>query len=102
MTQLHAISHRRPDLTALLRKQQDEPSYRSPARRAAFMMTQRIAAARIENPARTLAQAGRNSDWDDAGPDGPTDPVAGYTPRVTPNVPNWFKQGQGCTWGNSK
>ncbi len=44
MAHLHAITDRGADLTALLREQQGEPSYRNPARRAAFMMAQRIAA----------------------------------------------------------
>lgn len=44
MTHLHAITDRGADLTALLREQQGQPSYRNPARRTAFMMAQRIVA----------------------------------------------------------
>lgn len=43
MAHLNAVSDRRAELMALLREQQGEPSYRNPARCAAFMMAQRIA-----------------------------------------------------------
>ena len=44
MTHLHAIPDARRDLLNILAEQRGEPSYRNPARRAAFMMAERIAA----------------------------------------------------------
>ncbi len=43
MAHLHAIGERGSGLSAMLREQQGEPSFRNPARRAAFMIAQRVA-----------------------------------------------------------
>ena len=43
MAHLHAITERGSGLSATLREQQGEPSFRNPARRAAFMVAQRVA-----------------------------------------------------------